>query len=89
MTFCSKCGKPLGDKDEFCPACGEKTQGVQAAKKPQKSIVTRLFGSVFNLIVDVAIGLLIILIFIYYVLPWLSAQGMLPDFLKAAYVPNH
>ena len=22
MAFCTKCGKPLGDPDRFCPACG-------------------------------------------------------------------
>ena len=25
MAFCTKCGKPLGDPDRFCPACGTPT----------------------------------------------------------------
>ncbi len=36
MTHCTKCGRALGDKDKFCPKCGEKVNrkaGIAAEKQ--------------------------------------------------------
>lgn len=31
MAFCRYCGKPLEDKDRFCPSCGAKNEGSGTA----------------------------------------------------------
>jgi len=75
MPFCPSCGKPVDDKANICPEC--KATITPAAQK-KKSKLFGLFNSLFELVLDIVIVLLILLAFVYFILPWMVDKGYLP-----------